>query len=70
MSTFPGHALAARFVVRQRHRVKLEPVVDELVAERRATSALQLLDLLGLEFDHLAGAQIDQMIVMGLGNCS
>src|SRR5436190_8317219 len=51
-----------------RQGVELEPVADQLVAEAAGHFLLQALDLLRLEFDHLAGAQIDQMIVMGVGH--
>src|SRR5829696_5658878 len=54
------------FFVVQRDGVKLQPVIDQTVAELARDLGLQPLDLLGLEFDHLAGAQIDQMIVMRL----
>src|SRR6187551_3816934 len=61
-------ASAFGLLVVERHRVKLEPVIDELVAELAGDLALQPLDLLGLEFDHLAATQVDQMIVMRIGN--
>src|SRR5690606_13747637 len=48
--TFRDHALA-RLVV-DRHGVKLEPVIDQLVAEPPGHLRLQLFDFLGLEFDH------------------
>ena len=43
-------------------------MIDQLVAELAGDLALQPLDLLGLEFDHLAAAQIDQMVVVRFGN--
>src|SRR5262245_62316637 len=39
-------------------------MVDQLVAELASNFRLQALDLLGLELDHFAGAQIDEMVVM------
>src|SRR3954470_14734517 len=53
----------SRLVV-ERHGVKLEAVIDQLVAELARHLGLELLDLLGLELDHLSGAQINQVIVM------
>ena len=60
-------AINVRLVVVERHGVKLEPVIDQFVAELARDLGLQALDFLGAEFDHLAGAQIDQMVVMGFG---
>jgi hypothetical protein len=54
----------AYFVVFERHGIKLEPVVDQFVAELARDFGLQPLDFLRLEFDHLAVAQIDQVVVM------
>ena len=54
-------------VVFERHGVELEPVIDQFVAELARDFGLQALDFLRLEFDHLAAAQIDQMVVMGFG---
>ncbi len=46
-------------------------MVDKFVAELARDFGLQTLDFLGLEFDHLAGAQIDQMVMMGVrASCS
>ena len=42
-------------------------MVDQLVAELSGDLALEPLDLFGLEFDHLAGAQIDQVVVVRFG---
>ncbi len=61
------HALASAFLVLERHRVEFEPVVDQFVAELARDLRLQALDLLRLEFDHLAAAKIDEMVVMRLG---
>ena len=57
-----------RFVVVERHGVELEPVVDQPVAELARDLGLQALDLLGLELDHFAGAQVDQMVVVRVGD--
>src|SRR5262245_52040263 len=51
-----------------RHRVELQPVVDQLVAQPPRDLRLQALDLLGLELDHLTSPQIDEMVVMGIGH--
>src|SRR5688500_2695970 len=76
--TFKPHAGATKawtetiagsgLVVVQRHAIEFEPVVDELIAELARDLALQLLDLVGGELDHLAVAQIDQVIVMRLAH--
>ena len=55
-------------LVVQRHGIKLEPVIDQLVAELAGDLALQPLDLLGLELDHLAAAQVDQVVVVRFRN--
>jgi hypothetical protein len=43
-------------------------VIDQLVAELAGDLGLQLLDFLGGEFDHLAVAQIDQMVVVAVAH--
>src|SRR5260370_643685 len=48
-----------------RHRVQLEAVPDQLVAEFVGDDLLQLLDLLVAELNDPAALQIDQVIVMG-----
>src|SRR6185369_1597290 len=55
-------------VVVERNAIQLEPVVDQLVAELARDLGLQLLDFLGGEFDHLAVAQIDQVVVMAVAH--
>src|SRR5688572_28908875 len=57
---------APAFFVIERNGVKLEAVIDQAIAKPARDLRLQPLDFLRLEFDHLAGAQIDQMIVMRL----
>ena len=52
----------------ERHAVQLEPVIDQLVAELAGDLGLQLLDLLRGELDHLAVAQVDQMIVVAIAH--
>src|SRR5690606_18429881 len=54
----PAAALAA---------VKLEPVMDDLVAEFVRDLVLQALDAVGAELDHVAGVEVDQMVVMAAG---
>ena len=39
-------------------------MIDQLIAELAGDFGLQAFDFLGLKFDHLAGAQIDQMIMV------
>src|SRR6188472_2585405 len=56
------------FVVVQRNAIQFQPVIDQLVAELAGDLGLQLLDLLVGEFDHLAVAQIDQMVVMAVAH--
>src|SRR4051812_38110259 len=62
----PGSASTPAFLVVQGDGVELQPVVDQPIAELARDLRLQPLDFLRLEFDHLASAQIDQMIVMRL----
>jgi len=59
---------ALRFLIIERHGVQLEPVIDQAVAKPARDLRLQALDLVRLELDHVAGAQIDQMVVMRVGN--
>src|SRR5262249_7805098 len=63
----PSAASGFGLLVVQRNGVKLEPVVDQLVAELAGDLALQALDFFRLKLDDLAVAQIDQVIVMRLG---
>src|SRR6476659_7130579 len=55
-------------LVVQRHAVQLQPVIDQLVAELAGDLGLQLLDLFRGELDHLAVAQIDEVIVMAVAH--
>ena len=41
-------------------------MIDQAVAELARDFGLQPLDLLGLEFDHFPGAQIDEVVVVAL----
>src|ERR1700736_2157146 len=59
---------ALRLLVVERDGVKLEPVIDQTITELPGDLRLQPFDLVRLELDHGAGAQIDEMIVMGVGN--
>src|SRR6266513_2157690 len=58
----------SRLVVVHRNAIKLQPVIDQLVAELAGDFGLQLLDFFRGEFDHLAVAQIDQMVVMAVAH--
>lgn len=44
--------------------VKLEPVVDDVIAEFARDLVLELLDPVRLELDHVAGLDVDEMVVM------
>ena len=52
-------------VARDGDAVELHPVIDQAEAEARGDALLQLLQLLVDELDHIAGLDIDQMVVMG-----
>src|SRR5215212_1014494 len=56
------------FIFVERDAIKFQPVIDQLVAELAGNLGLQFLDLLGGELDHLAVAQIDQVVVMAVGH--
>src|ERR1051326_1791363 len=66
-SEFTDRSALCLFVV-ERHGVKLEPVIDQAITEPAGDLRLQALDLVRLELDHGAGAQVDEMIVVGVGN--
>src|SRR5712692_4213417 len=68
MTAIEASVRRSRFVVVQRDAIQFEPVIDQLVAELAGDFSLQLLYLLGGEFDHLAVAQIDQMVVMAVAH--
>src|SRR6202165_5017397 len=53
-------------VVVQGNAIQLEPVIDQFVAELAGDFGLQLFYFFRGEFDHLAVAQIDQMVVMAV----
>src|ERR1700689_3812383 len=57
-----GSFLGGGFSVR--HSEQFQAVIHQLVAQARGHFALQLLDLLVLEFDHPPALQIDQVVVM------
>src|SRR5579863_1833116 len=56
------------FVVIERDAVQFQPVIDQFVTELAGDLGLQLLDLLGGEFDHLAVTQVDQMVVVAVAH--
>src|SRR5229473_8548320 len=68
MTAIEASVRRSGFVVVQRDAIQLQPVIDQLVAELAGDFSLQLLDLLGGEFDHLAVAQIDQMVVVAVAH--
>src|SRR5262245_58612625 len=55
-------------LVVERHRVELEPVVDQPIAEAARHLGLPPLALLGLTLDHLAAAQVDEMVAVPVGH--
>src|SRR5215212_4193915 len=55
-------------IVFQRNAVQFQPVIDQLVAELARNFGLQLFDFLVGEFDHLAVAQVDQMVMMAVAH--
>ena len=52
----------------ERHGVELEPVVDQPVAQALGDDLLDGLDLLVAELDDLAGADVDQVVVVLVGD--
>ena len=63
-----GIAIGSGFVVFERDAIEFEAMIDQLVAEPAGDLRLQLLDLLVGELDHLAVAQIDQVIVVAVAH--
>src|SRR5579875_2743106 len=63
----PTSFASALLLFAERNRVELEAVIHQFIAEPARDFRLQPLDLLRLKLDDLAGAQIDQMIVMAFG---
>src|SRR5829696_9134585 len=57
-----------RFIFVERDAIQFQPMIDQLVTELAGDLGLQFLDLLGGELDHLAVAQIDQVIVVAVGH--
>src|SRR5207253_5233952 len=58
---------AFRLVV-ERKRVEFEPMIDQPITEAPRHVGLQAFDVFRLELDDLAGAQIDEMVVMAVGH--
>src|SRR5262249_1433355 len=56
--------LRTLFAVLQRQSEQLQPVTDQPEAELPCDALLQLLDLLVGELDHLAGLDVNKMVVM------
>src|SRR5487761_735964 len=48
-----------------RHGIELQAMADQIIAELGSDRFLQFLAVLVAEFDHFAGLQVDQMVVMG-----
>src|SRR5258707_15534251 len=57
-----------RFLFVERDAIQFQPVIDQLVAKLAGDLGLQFLDFLGRELDHLAVAQVDQVLVMAVGH--
>jgi hypothetical protein len=51
----------------ERHGVEFEAMIDQAIAEAAGDLGLQRLDLLGAELDHLAGGEVDEVVVMVAG---
>src|SRR5262245_18976014 len=62
-----SQGLAFRLVV-ERDCVQLEPMVDLPITEAPRDVRLQAFDVFRLKLDHLARAQINEMIVMAVGH--
>src|SRR5262249_22647447 len=62
-----GAPSAFRLVV-EWNRVEFEPMVDQAITEAPRDVGLQAFDVFRLKLDHLAGAQIDEMVVMAVGH--
>jgi hypothetical protein len=56
--------LSAFDLVIERHRVEFQSVIDQAISELTRHFGLQTLDFRGLEFNHFAGTQIDEMVVV------
>src|SRR5437764_13086244 len=56
------------FLFVKRDAIQFQPVIDQPVAELAGDLGLQLLDFLVGELDHLAVAQVDQMIVVAIAH--
>src|SRR5712691_217466 len=65
---FMASASSAFNLVLERNSVELEPVIDQPIAQAPGHLGLQPLDFFRLELDHLAGAQIDEMVVVAVGH--
>src|SRR5262249_28787107 len=59
-------ALSTFELVVERYGVEFETVVDQAISEPTRYFGLQTLDFPGFELDDLAGAQIDEMVVVAL----
>src|SRR5262249_56273133 len=62
-----GAPSAFRLVV-EWERVEFEPMTDQPITQAPRDVGLQAFDVFGLKLDHLAGAQIDEMVVMAVGH--
>src|ERR1700687_2207053 len=63
-----GICTRSGLVVVQGNAIQLQPVIDQLVAELAGDFGPEFFDFLGGEFDRLAVAQIDQMVVMAVAH--
>jgi hypothetical protein len=67
-SSLNRNATSALRLVIERNCVELEPMIDQPVAQAPRHLGLQSFDIFRLELDHLAGAQIDEVVVMAVGD--
>jgi hypothetical protein len=58
--------MSAFSLIIEREGIEFESMVDQAISELTRHLGLQTLDLHGFEFDHFAGTQIDEMIVVTL----
>src|SRR6476469_2468979 len=56
------------FVVVERAAIQFQPVIDQFVSKLAGDFGLQFFYFFRGEFDHLAVAQIDQMVVMAVAH--
>src|SRR5262249_60605451 len=68
LSCRPQGAPSAFRLVVEWARVEFEPMIAQPITQAPRDVGLQAFDVFGLKLDHLAGAQIDEMVVMAVGH--